>query len=142
MPHLAEAKHRRRGFKPTAGRIPLPNSLFSAQPDTLGSAAQAPPLPSLAPVAGSQSAYDKDSVFAYGCRMARKMEEETAWIRRLRDEALESAGLAANPPHSAVFDRPEEGLGYRIVKVQKRAFDETKAFPRPGPRATRRQPFP
>jgi len=56
------------------------------------------------------------------------MQEETARIRRLRDEALESAGLAANPPQSAVFDRPDEGIGYRIGKAQKRAFDETKGF--------------
>ena len=55
--------------------------------------------------------------------MAQEMKEEIARIRRLRDEALESAGLAANPPQSAVFDRPDEGLGYRIGKVQKRAFD-------------------
>jgi len=56
------------------------------------------------------------------------MQEEITRIRRLRDEALESAGLAANPPQSAVFDRPAEGIGYRIGKVQKRAFDETKAL--------------
>jgi len=60
--------------------------------------------------------------------MAQEMKEEIARIRRLRDEALESAGLAANPPQSAVFDRPDEGLGYRIGKVQKRAFDEIKGF--------------
>jgi len=34
------------------------------------------------------------------------------------------AGLAANPPQSAVFDRPGEGIGNRIGKVQKRAFGE------------------
>ena len=58
------------------------------------------------------------------------MKEEIARIRRrrLRDEALESAGLAANPPQSAVFDRPDEGLGYRIDKAQKTAFDETKGL--------------
>jgi len=57
------------------------------------------------------------------------MKEEIARIRRrrLRDEALESAGLAANPPQSAVFDRPDEGLGYRIGKGQKKAFDEIMA---------------
>jgi len=60
--------------------------------------------------------------------MAREMQEETARIRRLRDKALESAGLAANPPQSAVFDRPDEGIGYRIGKVQKRAFDEIKGL--------------
>ena len=48
------------------------------------------------------------------------MQKDTARIRRLRDEALESAGLAANPPHSSVFDRPDEGIGYR--------FDETKGL--------------
>ena len=37
-------------------------------------------------------------------------------------------GLAANPPQSAVFDRPDEGLGYRIGKVQKKAFDEIKGL--------------
>ena len=49
-------------------------------------------------------------------------------VRRLRDEALESAGLAANPPQSAVFDRPDEDIGFRIDKVQKKAFDETKGL--------------
>jgi len=58
--------------------------------------------------------------FASGCRTAREMQEEITRIRRLRDEALELAGLAANPPQSAVFDRPDEGIGYRIGKVQKR----------------------
>ena len=66
--------------------------------------------------------------FASGCRTARDMQEETTRIRCLRDEALESAGLAANPPQSAVFDRPDEGIGYRIGKVQKRAFDEIKGL--------------
>jgi len=42
--------------------------------------------------------------------MAREMQEEITRIRRLRDEALELAGLAANPPQSAVFDRPDEGI--------------------------------
>ena len=55
--------------------------------------------------------------------MAREMKEEIARIQCLRDEALESAGLAASPPQSAVFDWPDEGFGYRIGKVQKRAFD-------------------
>ena len=58
--------------------------------------------------------------------MAREMKEEIARIRHLRGEALVSAGLTANPPQSAVFDRPDEGSGYRIGKVQKRAFDEAK----------------
>ena len=58
--------------------------------------------------------------------MAREMKEEIARIRHLHGEALESAGLAANPPQSAVFDRPDEGFGYHIGKVQKRAFDEIK----------------
>ena len=84
-----------------------------------------------------RSAYDKDSkpeeqcwttFFASGCRTARRMQEETTRIRRLRDEALELAGLAANPPQSAVFDRPDAGIGYRIGKVKKRAFDEIKVF--------------
>jgi len=62
------------------------------------------------------------------------MQEETTRIRRLRDEALELAGLTANPPRcsrtpqSAVFDRPDEDIGYRIGKVQKKAFDETKVL--------------
>ena len=60
--------------------------------------------------------------------MAREMKEEIARIRRLRDEALESAGLAASPPQNAVFDRPDEGFGYRIGKVQKRAFDDIKGL--------------
>ena len=38
------------------------------------------------------------------------------------------AGLAANPPQSTVFDRPDEGIGYRIGKVQKRALDEIKVL--------------
>ena len=58
--------------------------------------------------------------------MAGEMKEVIARTRRLRGEALESAGLAANPLQSAVFDRPDEGFGYRTGKVQKRAFDETK----------------
>ena len=45
--------------------------------------------------------------------MAREVKEEIARIRRLRDEALETAGLAASPPQSAVFDQPDEGFGYR-----------------------------
>ena len=44
------------------------------------------------------------------------------------DPTLDLAGLAANPPQSAVFDRPDEGIGYRIGKVKKRAFDEIKVF--------------
>ena len=125
------------GYRLTAERIPFLNSLFSALPAISGSAAQAPLWPSLAPIVGGRSVYDKDSkpeeqcwttFFASGCRMAREMQEEIARTRRLRDEALESAGLAANPPQSAVFDRPDEGLGYRIGKVQKRAFDEIKGL--------------
>ena len=61
------------------------------------------------------------------------MQEETTRIRRLRDEALELAGLAANPTQSAVFDRPDEGLGYRFGKVQKMAFDEIKGLRAKGP---------
>ena len=38
------------------------------------------------------------------------------------------AGLAANPPQSAVFDRPDEGIGYCIGHVQKRAFGEIKGL--------------
>ena len=60
--------------------------------------------------------------------MAREMKEDIARVRRLRGEALESAGLAANPPQISVFDRPDEGLGYRIGKVQKRAFGEIKGL--------------
>ena len=60
--------------------------------------------------------------------MAREMKEEIAPIRHLRGEALVSAGLTANPPQSAVFDRPDEGFGYRIGKAQKRAFDEIRGF--------------
>ena len=56
------------------------------------------------------------------------MQEEITRIRRIRDEALELAGLAANPPQSAVFDRSDEGIGYRIGKVQKKAFDEIKVL--------------
>jgi len=56
------------------------------------------------------------------------MQEEITRIRRLRDEALELAVLAANPPQSAVFDRLDEGIGYRIGKAQKRAFDEIKVL--------------
>jgi len=86
---------------------------------------------------GGRSVYDKDSkpeekcwtiFFASGCRTAREMQEDITRIRRLRDEALELAGLAANPPQSSVFDRPDEGIGYRIGRVQKRAFDETKVL--------------
>ena len=56
------------------------------------------------------------------------MQEEITRIRRRRDEALELAGLAANPPQSSVFDRSDEGIGYRIGKVQKKAFDEIKVL--------------
>ena len=38
------------------------------------------------------------------------------------------ARLAANPPQGTVFDRPGEFIGYRIGKVQKRAFDEIKGL--------------
>jgi len=104
------------GFRPTAECIPLLSSLFSALPAIFCPAAQAPLWPSLAPIAGGRSVYDKDSkpeeqswatLLAPGCRMARGMQEEAAWFRRLCDEALESAGLAANPPQSSVFDRPD-----------------------------------
>ena len=64
--------------------------------------------------------------FASGCRTARETQDEIAQIRRLRDEALESAGLAANPPQSSVFDRPDESTGYRIGKAQKMAFDDRR----------------
>ena len=123
------------GFRLTAGRIPFLNSLFNALPAISGSTAQAPLWPSLAHIVGDRSIYDKDSnpeeqcwttFFASECRMAREMKEEIARTRHLYGEALESAGLAANPPQSAVFDRPDEGFGYRIGKVQKRAFDEIK----------------
>ena len=86
---------------------------------------------------GGRSVYYNDSkpeeqcwttFFASGCRMAREMKEEIARTRRLRDEALESAGLAASPPQSAVSDRPDEGFGYRIGKVQKRAFDDNRGL--------------
>ena len=60
--------------------------------------------------------------------MAREMKDENARTRHLHDGAFESAGLAANPPQSEVFDRPDEGLGYRIVKVQKRAFGEIRGL--------------
>ena len=66
--------------------------------------------------------------FASGCRTAREMQEDITRIRRLRDEGLELAGLAANPPQSAVFDRPDEGIGYRIGKAQKKTFDEIKVL--------------
>jgi len=56
------------------------------------------------------------------------MQKEITRIRRLRDEALELAVLAANPPQSAVFDRLGEGIGYRIGKAQKRAFGEIKVL--------------
>ena len=120
-----------------AERIPFLNSLFSALPAISGSVAQAPLWPSLAPLVGDRSVYDNASkpeeqcwttFFASGCRMAQEMKEEIAQIRRLRDEALESAGLAASPPKSAVFDRPDDGFGYRIGKVQKRAFDDIKGL--------------
>ena len=125
------------GFRPAVERIPSLNSLFSALPAISRSTAQAPLWLSLAPVVGGRGVYDKDSkpeeqfwatFFASGCRTAREMQEETKRIRRLRDEALELASLAANPPQSAVFDRPNEGIGYCIGKVQKRAFDEIKVF--------------
>jgi len=131
---LLKHSHGGGGFSSTAERIPFLNSLFSALPAISGSTAQAPLWPSLAPIVGGRSVYDKDSkpegqcwttIFASGCCMAWEMQEEIA-RSRLRDEALESAGLAANPPQSAVFDRPDEGIGYRIGKVQKRAFDEIK----------------
>jgi len=86
--------------------------LVSALPVILGSAAQAALLPSLAPIVGGRSAYNKDSkpekkcwaiFFAFGCRMAREMKEETARIRGLRDEALESDLLRARPrAHSSI----------------------------------------
>ena len=125
------------GFRPTAERIPFLNSLFSALPAISGSTTQAPLWPSLAPIVGGRSVYDKDSkpeeqcwatFFASGCQTAREMQEEITRTRRLRDEAFELAGLIANPPQSAVFDRPDEGIGYRIGKVQKKAFDETKVL--------------
>ena len=125
------------GCRPTAERIPFLNSLFSALPAISGSTTQAPLWPSLAPIVGGRGVYDKDikpeeqcwtTFFASRCRTARKMQEEIARIRRLRDEALDLAGLAATPPQSAVFDRPDKGIGYRIGKVQKRAFDEIKAI--------------
>ena len=118
-------------------RIPFLNSLFYALPAISGSTAQAPLWPSLAPITGGWSVNDRDSkpeeqywttFFASGCRMAREMQEEIARIRRLRDEALELVRLAANPPQSAVFDQPDEGIGYRIGKVQKRALDEIKGL--------------
>jgi len=31
-------------------------------------------------------------------------------------------------PNSAFFDRPDEGLDYRIGKAQKKAFDEIKGL--------------
>ena len=49
------------------------------------------------------------------------MQGEITRIRHLRDEAPELAGLVANPPQSAVCDQPDEGIGYRIGKAQKRA---------------------
>ena len=39
-----------------------------------------------------------------------------------------AAGFTSSPPQSAVFDRPDEGIGYRISKVQKKAFDEIKVL--------------
>ena len=125
------------GFRLTAERIPFLNPLFSALPATSGSAAQAPLWPFLAQIVGGRGIYDKDSkpekrcwaiFFASECRMAREMKEEIARIRHLRGEELVSAGLAANPPQSAVFGQPHEGFGYRIGKVQKRAFDEIKGL--------------
>jgi len=63
--------------------------------------------------------------------------QEITRIRILRDEALELAGLTTNPPQSAVFDRPDECISYRIGKVRMRAFDETEVLRAKG-RATRR----
>ena len=60
--------------------------------------------------------------------MAREMHEEITRIRRLRDDAIDLAGFTSSPPQSAVFDRPDEGIGYRIGKAQKKAFDEIKAL--------------
>ena len=127
------------GFRPTAERIPFINSLFSALPANSGSTAQAPLWPSLAPIVGGRGVYDKDSkpeeqfwttFFASGCCMAREMQEEIARIRRLRDEALhealESAGLAANPPQSADFDRPDEGIGYRTCTKSGRSHSRNR----------------
>ena len=77
-------------------RIPFLSTLFSALPAT-GPAAQVPLWPSLAPIAGGRSAYEKNSnpeeqywatSFASGCSTAREMKEEIARIRRLRDETL------------------------------------------------------
>ena len=134
------------GFRPTVERIPFLNSLFYALPAISGSTAQAPLWPSLAPIVGGRSVDDKDSkpeeqcwttFFASGCRTAREMQEEITRIRRLRDECLELASLAANPPQSAVFDRPDEGIGYRIGKAQKN-LRRDQGPPHQGPRATRR----
>jgi len=125
------------GFRPTVERIPFLNFLFSALPAISGSTAQAPLWPSLEPVVGGRGVYFKDSkpeeqcwttFFSSGCRKAREMQEKIARIRRLRDEALESAGLAANPPQSAVFDWPNKGIGYRTDKAQKKVFDEIKGL--------------
>ena len=77
---------------------------------------------------GSEERLEETTFFASGCRTAREMQEDITRIRRLRDEALELADLAANSPQSAVFDRPDEGIGYRIGKVQKRVFDEIKVL--------------
>ena len=60
--------------------------------------------------------------------MAREMQEEITRIRRLRDDAIDLAGFTSSPPQSAVFDRPDEGIGYRIGKAQKKAFDEIKVL--------------
>ena len=117
---LLKHSHGGGGFSSTAERIPFLNSLFYALPAISDSTAQALLWPSLVHVAGGRSVYDKDSkseaqcwttFFASGCRTAREMQEEITRIQRLRDEALELAGLAANPPQSAVFDRPDEGTG-------------------------------
>jgi hypothetical protein len=56
------------------------------------------------------------------------MQEEITRVRSLRDEALESAGLADNSPESPIFDVPDEGFGARVGKVHKKIFDEVKRF--------------
>ena len=49
------------GFRPAVERIPFLNSFFYALAGTSGSTAQAPLWPSLAPIVGGRSVYDKDS---------------------------------------------------------------------------------
>ena len=70
--------------------------LFVPITEKSGSTARAPLWPSLAPIVGGRSVYDKDSkpeeqswttFFASGCRTAREMREGIMRIRRLRDEA-------------------------------------------------------